>query len=714
MGRGLRRGGARGRSRGGGQPKRGQKRKAPGSDRQGGKLRRDEEADVQVEKKDSSSSSEEEEDEDPYQELLGTMDLAKKNKVVSSDEEDLEEAQEPNQPDEEEEQEVFDEEDEDETEEEKEEESTLASDPFTLHLNGEFDSSLLSAISAEPPVLEMTKLFWPNLGHVQVHLPKVQTEPAGEKKKGLLLLQDKKVYLKPPTVPQRSSSTTDWSKLFVKKQIQAHLPFANPGVAEGGLSGLQGEVFALLNNYHDLYFAERSVRNAEELRFVYCLHAVNHVLKTRAKILVHNAKMAARAEVPDEFRDQGLVRPKVLVLLPFKDAAYRTINMIISILLGDQKGTVMNQKRYIEEFTGEQLALPKKNPKPEDYEILFRGNTDDNFRIGMSFTKKRLKLYTDFYQSDIIVASPLGLRMIIGAEGDEKRDFDFLAGLELVVLDQADVCFEQNWEHVLHTFEHLHLQPKQTHSTDFSRLRFSALAGHSKYLSQTCVLSAVQLPELTALMRRRCRNYAGRAVVANPVKLGSISQVVLHLPQVFHKIEAASAGQCIENRFEVFLAKILPEFRYTLMSHTLIYVPSYFDYVRLRNHFNKQDIGFVQICEYSKDAKIARARDMFFHKEAHFLLYSERFHFFRRIRIKGIRHLIFYQPPTFPHFYPELCNFMQEANQNRKKGGSSNMTVTVLYSKYDAQRLAAIVGSDRASKMLNSDKSVHMMVTGGD
>jgi len=66
--------------------------------------------------------------------------------------------------------------------------------------------------------------------------------------------------------------------------------------------------------------------------------------------------------------------------------------MIISILLGNEKGTVMKQKRYIEEFTGEQLALPKKNPKPEDYEIMFRGNTDDNFKIGMSITKKRLKV----------------------------------------------------------------------------------------------------------------------------------------------------------------------------------------------------------------------------------------------------------------------------------------------------------------------------------
>jgi U3 small nucleolar RNA-associated protein 25 len=122
--------------------------------------------------------------------------------------------------------------------------------------------------------------------------------------------------------------------------------------------------------------------------------------------------------------------------------------------------------------------------------------------------------------------------MIIGADGDAERDFDFLAGLELVIVDQAEVCFEQNWEHVLHVFQHLHLQPKEAHSTDFSRVRFSALAGHARYLSQTLLLSGVPLPELAALFRKHCRNYKGKVVVANPVSVGSISQVIVHLPQV--------------------------------------------------------------------------------------------------------------------------------------------------------------------------------------
>jgi len=56
--------------------------------------------------------------------------------------------------------------------------------------------------------------------------------------------------------------------------------------------------------------------------------------------------------------------------------------------------------------------------------------------------------------------------------------------------------------------------------------------------------------------------------------------------------------------------------------------------------------------------------------------------------------------------------FLQATNQNQGAGNESNMTVTVLYSKYDVQRLAAIVGTDRAARMVSSERNVHMFVTG--
>lgn len=51
----------------------------------------------------------------------------------------------------------------------------------------------------------------------------------------------------------------------------------------------------------------------------------------------------------------------------------------------------------------------------------------DCFRIGVSFDRRRVKLYSDFYNSDLILASPLALRQL-----EEKRGFDYLSSLKLV------------------------------------------------------------------------------------------------------------------------------------------------------------------------------------------------------------------------------------------------------------------------------------------
>lgn len=83
-------------------------------------------------------------------------------------------------------------------------------------------------------------------------------------------------------------------------------------------------------------------------------------------------------------------------------------------------------------------------------------------------------------------------------------------------------------------------------------------------------------------------------------------------------------------RFRFFLDKVLPQYKDAAMSHTLIYVPSYFDYVRLRNHMKKEELNFASISEYSGKAEVSRARNFFRRGDKHFVLFTERFHFYKR------------------------------------------------------------------------------------
>lgn len=116
-----------------------------------------------------------------------------------------------------------------------------------------------------------------------------------------------------------------------------------------------------------------------------------------------------------EERDQGFTRPKVLFLVPFRDSAYKIINTIFEMCSSTQKSTIENKKRFMDEFTEED---DEPHPlKSAEWNETFHGNIDDCFRIGLKFTRKSVKLFADFFAADILVASPLGLRIIIGAEG---------------------------------------------------------------------------------------------------------------------------------------------------------------------------------------------------------------------------------------------------------------------------------------------------------
>ncbi|CAD5110972.1 DgyrCDS325 [Dimorphilus gyrociliatus] len=504
------------------------------------------------------------------------------------------------------------------------------------------------------------------------------------------------------------------NKLNLKPSLESRLRIANEKVLktklseDASLTPFQKTILNYIKDYRDFYYHDRNHLNSEDIRFSYCVHALNHILKTRSRVISNNNKIKVKKEeVTDSHRDQGLTRPKVLIIVPFRDSALRCVKLMMSLLNCAGSQSAMNKRRFLKEYSDD-TENHRKGYKPEDFEHTFNGNIDDHFRVGIGVAKKTLKIYTEFYSADILIVSPLGLRTIIGAEGDKERDFDFLSSIELLILDQVDVFQMQNWDHILHIMRHLHRQPKEAHGVDFSRVRMWCLNNLSKYMRQTLVFSSVLTPEIQSLVNKHCFNYAGKVKVNSVQRRGTICQVVVHLPQIFHRINSLTAANSADCRFEFFKSKILPKMRQEINSQTLLFVPSYFDYVRLRNFFNKEEMNFGSMCEYSNDKAIARARTKFFHSRVDMLLYTERFHFYRRYKIRGIRHLVFYSLPQYPHFYSEICNFLVDTC---KRQPQLSPTCTVLIDKYDFYKLSGIVGSNKANTMLSSEKDVHLLLT---
>lgn len=518
-----------------------------------------------------------------------------------------------------------------------------------------------------------------------------------------------------------------WSHTLHLPNVPALIPLAESGVisstvdillkqrlkvsAEKAIPALDkntGNIAFAVFNYQDILFAHQSMEISENIRKLTCLHALNHVFKTRDKVIKDNARLS-REDIGDdiEFRDQGFTRPKVLMILPTRNACVKYVDSILSLCEPEQQE---NKKRFQETYVSIDEA---SESKPEDFRELFAGNDDDMFRLGLKFTRKTVKFFSQFYNSDIIFASPLGLRMALGAHDPKKQDNDFLSSIELVIVDQAEAILMQNWEHVEYVFEHLNLQPKEAHGCDFSRVREWYLDGNAKYIRQTILLSSFNFPSLNRLFSHHMLNVAGKLkYFAN--QQGAMLDLSISLKQTFSRFEFGTPVDEPENRFEYFTTAIVP----SLTRHSkhggskgqgvLIYLPSYADFVRVRNYLASssatQNISFGSISEYTSKQDVARARSHFLSGRHSVLLYTERAHHFRRYHLKGVKRVILYGLPENPIFYKEVVGGYLGISIAAAKLDAREASARAIFSRLDILKLERIVGSVRYLSMLKEKR----------
>ncbi|CAN9278898.1 unnamed protein product [Alternaria alternata] len=469
----------------------------------------------------------------------------------------------------------------------------------------------------------------------------------------------------------------------------------------GAFDELEQAITPSIFGYQDLLFGARTVQNASRLRDITCLHALNHILMTRDRVLKNNAKLAqAKDDDTDtEYRDQGFTRPKILFLLETKQACVRALDSITALHDFEQQE---NKKRFLDSF-----SLPEdkfSEDRPADFRDLFEGNDENEFRIGVKLTRKTLKYYSTFYNSDIIFASTLGLRRAIESGDPKKRDSDFLSSIEMVIMEQADAALMQNWEHAEFVFEHLNLQPKDSHGCDFSRVRNWYLDGHAGFVRQTIVLGAFLTPKINTLYNRHMRNFAGRLKYTADHTAGLIETLSYGIKQTFLRFDSPSHLTDPDARFKYFSTTILPSI--TRLPKpvegglgVLVFIPSYLDFVRIRNSLVDTDIAYASISEYTDATDVRKARSHFMNGKHSVLLYTGRAHHFHRYNLRGVKRVVFYGVPENHIFYDEVVGFVGKSIE-RAEISRAEASVKVCFSRWERLELERIVGSKRVGKMV--------------
>lgn len=490
---------------------------------------------------------------------------------------------------------------------------------------------------------------------------------------------------------------------------------------------VQQRLVPALSTYADFYHSHLATSERADMREAVACHAVSHAIKTRRRIMKNNEKLAHAAaagtsESIEVMRDQGFTRPKVLILAPMRNTALEWVHLL-ERLSGcpqiDNKSRL--EKEYnLPEGAVDKLTQPEARQRyPVDHLETFRGNIDDTFQLGVKLTRKSLKLFSAFYESDFIVASPLALRLAI----EKDRDYDFLSSIEVLIVDQMDVMTMQNWDHLQFVLSHVNKIPKQSHDTDFSRVKHWYLDDRAANLRQSILLSAYDAPEMRAVFSQSLVNVAGKVRTLGPADdgRGVMDQVRQGVRQSFVRFDCANLQAEHDLRFQYFTQKTVPNLLKSALSaqHTLIFVPSYFDFVRLQDHFEQQQLSYVAISEYSSGKDIAKARQQFHSGKRSFMLVTERFHFYRRYVLRGAQTVVFYALPEHAQYFAEVVAFpfakstsVVEALENSAKGtddgedvDANDVAVQVLYSRYDLLRLQRIVGDKTARRMVEEERS---------
>ncbi|XP_056166677.1 protein NUCLEOLAR FACTOR 1-like isoform X2 [Syzygium oleosum] len=481
--------------------------------------------------------------------------------------------------------------------------------------------------------------------------------------------------------------------------------------------------FSLCNSYRDILncnkrpFYHKGNGEDSSTMDAYIMHSLNHIFRTRDIVTRNDRKMAKHQETAKdeilsggEFLDHGFTRPKVLILLPLRNIAFRVVKRLIQLTPSNHKVNVEYLGRFSDDFgageahDNEDIEVfqdvhgsGQKSSKPTDFRALFDGNPDDHFMVGIKFTRKSIKLYSDFYTSDMIVASPLGLITKIGeAEREKEKDVNYLSSIEILIIDHADVIAMQNWSHVNTVVEQLNCLPSKQHGMDVMRMRQWYLDGHARFYRQSIVLGYFLNPDMNALFNHHCLNYEGKVKLVCEYK-GILPKVLIQARQIYERFDADSIAEADDARLEYFTKEVFPKIKDSIQGGIMLFISSYFDFVRIRNFLKAQNASFCLLGEYTKQSDISHSRVWFFEGTRKIMLYTERAHFYHRYKIRGMQNLIIYSLPERKEFYPEIVNMLE---------GSHGMTCTVLFSRFDQLRLEGIAGSTAAKRMITSEKSV--------
>ena len=364
-------------------------------------------------------------------------------------------------------------------------------------------------------------------------------------------------------------------------------------------------------------------------------------------------------------KDQGFTYPKVLILVPYKMHAKIILEKIVKLFSNDNWKGITNKKKFMDEYS--------------EFDSM-----DDCFRLGIniSFFENKMRLYTPFDESDIIIASPLGLKLAKPTDNDKSfknnKVYDFLSSIEIFLMDFSEVFIYQNMEHLNEILSFLNKQPKNNQNiVDINRIKETYANNYGEYLRQNIIISQFKCLDIDVAINDICKNINGKIILNGPYEnqLNLIKNEFAEKYKLLNsdnyeiryefKILRDFKEEDFEEKFKYFTKNIWQNLYESFEKHTIIFVSSTFDYMILKSFFKKKSKSVCFISEDTDKKDWQRNRLFFEQGKYKFLLYDERAHVYKKINLKFAKNIFFYSLPEDPNIFNEMIHLIDPVNYNQ-------------------------------------------------
>ena len=365
-------------------------------------------------------------------------------------------------------------------------------------------------------------------------------------------------------------------------------------------------------------------------------------------------------------KDQGFTSPKVLILVPYKIHAKIIMEQLVKLFSNDNWKGITNKKKFMDEYS--------------EFDSM-----DDCFRLGIqiSFFENKMKLYTPFDESDIIIASPLGLKLAKPSDNDKSfknsKVYDFLSSIEIFLMDFSEVFIYQNLEHLNEILSFLNKQPKNNQNiVDINRIRENYANNYGEYLRQNIIISQFKCIDIDVAINDICKNINGKILLEGPYenqinliknefaeKYNMLNSSNYEIRYEFKILRDFKGEEDFQEKFNYFTKNLWQNLYESFEKHTIIFVSSTFDYMILKSFFKKKSKSVCFISEDTDKRDWQRNRLFFEQGKYKFLLYDERAHVYKKINLKFAKNIFFYSLPEDPKIFNEMIHLIDPVNYNQ-------------------------------------------------